>query len=372
MGRKGFVGFVLVGALAVSSCRSQASLDAELLDAAGRGDSVAMERAIKHGANVSAIDPSPYRGFSALALSAQHAPIVAMLIKHGANPNQVDGNGLTPLIYACGGGYLSTIEVLFDAGADLKFRTSSGDSLLDDAASRGQLEIVRYLLDHGLSATAANMNGYTPLHHAVISPFRNEMSPEIVKLLIEHGADRSARDNKGHTAYDFARTRFFKKADGTTRMLDILRPPRLPEDSVKKISPAYMQLRFTIFALNSREIATAVATSPWGFMVEEHTAHGVTSYVVLASGDASIYESDGLRTADRGKHAAEAKALLADAAHSGMFRKTELSHPLPALGRVRLLLLSDRGQFALDGPDYAPGAFGDLVSRTHKLAKTMR
>jgi ankyrin repeat protein len=54
----------------------------------------------------------------------------------------------------------------------------------------GQLEMVRFLLEHGAQVNARQHNdGVTPLHLAY--------EPEIVKLLLEHGADAKARDASG-------------------------------------------------------------------------------------------------------------------------------------------------------------------------------
>ena len=87
-------------------------------------------------------DPNPtdHTGFPPLiaALSCSHPQpdspwrhdtldIIKLLLSYGANPNQRGINDYTPLHMAVGERHLPAIEVLLEAGADPRLRTTIGD-----------------------------------------------------------------------------------------------------------------------------------------------------------------------------------------------------------------------------------------------------
>jgi hypothetical protein len=67
------------------------------------------------------------------------------------------------------------------------------------AATNGQTEMIRLLLEHHAFIDAQSPNGTTPLMMAA-----SYGSPEAVKLLIESGADFVMRNQKQMSALDFA------------------------------------------------------------------------------------------------------------------------------------------------------------------------
>ncbi len=68
------------------------------------------------------------------------------------------------------------------------------DEELCIAASKGKLDRVQQLLDQGVSASARDLSGFTPLEHAATMGHT-----EIVKLLIARGADVNGQDVMGGT-----------------------------------------------------------------------------------------------------------------------------------------------------------------------------
>ncbi len=93
-------------------------------------------------------------------------------------------------------GDINTVRRLLDSGVPVSLRIpdESGYTgippwapVIHHAASGGQLEVVRLLLDRGASPRARSSDGSTPLHWT--------SSPEVAKLLLDHGADASARND---------------------------------------------------------------------------------------------------------------------------------------------------------------------------------
>lgn len=87
-------------------------------------------------------------------------------------------------------------EFLANKNVDLKIHAFSG-SCLHKAASTGQKEIVRQLLDAGANPNDKDFEGNTPLMHS-----KKINSQEIMALLLQYGADRRLRNNRGQTVDD--------------------------------------------------------------------------------------------------------------------------------------------------------------------------
>jgi ankyrin repeat protein len=118
---------------------------------------------------------------------------VAFLLKKGANPNQRDSRGYTPLGRARSSktevSHETRMEIfkkLLEGGADpnLQISLGAGDSPLHDAAFGGESEMVSILLAHGADVNATNHEGLTALNFAA--------NGEVAQLLISAGADRTA------------------------------------------------------------------------------------------------------------------------------------------------------------------------------------
>jgi ankyrin repeat protein len=143
-----------------------------------------------------------------IALQNGQVKTVEFLLKNGANPNQPDSNGETPLMCVIGQARnevtvetkAQLLRILLEAGADPNLRSSNGFwTPLIQAVDFGQIDAAKILLSRGASVSETNSEGSTPLHFAE--------NAEVVKLLISAGADPNARTSpapEGETPGDSA------------------------------------------------------------------------------------------------------------------------------------------------------------------------
>jgi ankyrin repeat protein len=116
------------------------------------------------------------------AAKAGDASTMKLLLAHGAEPNAKQKNNNNALMLAAGLGYrdgnmavptkdrgttpeiIAAVEVCLNAGADINAAGTNGDTALHFAVTgRGDLEVVKYLVEHGASLTIKNARGQTAL-----------------------------------------------------------------------------------------------------------------------------------------------------------------------------------------------------------------
>ena len=123
----------------------------------------------------------------------------------GAPPVPVGGPGVTPLQAASGVGYaegfaanshryapsgmLPAVKYLIEElGADVNARDHEGNTALHHAASRGDVEMILYLVSKGADVKAVNREGQTTADMANGPVQRTQPYPEALELLVKLGA----------------------------------------------------------------------------------------------------------------------------------------------------------------------------------------
>jgi ankyrin repeat protein len=91
-------------------------------------------------------------------------------------------------------GRLQVVRYLLRHGVDVNVRDSGNDTSLLLASWKGHLDVVRCLLEHGADVDLRDQYDNTPLTFAA-----NYGYVDAVRILLEHNADVNARDNKGRT-----------------------------------------------------------------------------------------------------------------------------------------------------------------------------
>lgn len=140
-------------------------MEAPLLDAARRGDTAKVRRLLAEGAGIDQIDKY---GKSALMLVSiyNHLETASVLLEeHGADVNQANRWGFTPMSAACIGGNLDMVQLLSSYGAARTFTNR-------DRTKCTAEELAKSLRHTNLAAwlVTSTRKWTTPLHHLTIIP----------------------------------------------------------------------------------------------------------------------------------------------------------------------------------------------------------
>jgi ankyrin repeat protein len=119
------------------------------------------------------------------AAKALDAPVIKLLLAHGALVNLPNNRGITPTMAAAGVGSvdadtrgvyttpdvqqrsLASLELLLAAGGEINATESRGQTPLHGAAFWGWNDVVQFLVDHGANLNATDRQGKTPIDSAM-------------------------------------------------------------------------------------------------------------------------------------------------------------------------------------------------------------
>jgi len=136
-----------------------------------------------------------------------HTDTARFLLLEGADPNQLDKAGRSPLFCGCESGSDTIVTLLREKGASATRTNGDGQTLLHLAAGRGNVGVARRLLrlDGGagqLRTPDPEAAGHTlrsPLHIAAREGYH-----AVVQLLVEEGFQIDACDGDGRTPLSYA------------------------------------------------------------------------------------------------------------------------------------------------------------------------
>lgn len=127
---------------------------------------------------------------SALHIAVQkgHVRIVRVLLQHGVDCNQKDGEGLTPLIHSIISDHEDVLSALIENGARISETDNQRRNAVHWAVTQRRETLLKVLLEHSsgdqLVMEGHDLDGKTPLHTAVDTGFEAG-----VRVLLEAGAN---------------------------------------------------------------------------------------------------------------------------------------------------------------------------------------
>jgi ankyrin repeat protein len=140
------------------------------------------------------------------ALAGEHFQTADLLRHNGADLDVRGRYEVHPLHAAASSGNLEVVRILIEYDpAYINARDEDGWTPLLWASGRHNFNdgsVLRLLLEHGADLNAQNRVGRTPLHRASFNG-----AVEVVRLLLEHGADVEAKNIVGGTALQEAADR---------------------------------------------------------------------------------------------------------------------------------------------------------------------
>ena len=207
--------------LAAKADPAGGKLDAPLLLAINKHDPVSAELLLKAGANpnlkgkvhwqVNFGNTSYPSGAPVtpmfLACTAKQLPLVQLLLKFKADPNDSQTDNRSPLFWVLD--RPDIVRALLDAGAraeateTITFHPRGAmetfhETLLQEAANQNQAETVELLLQHGANPDVCEERGNSALHYAAFAL----ADEKVFTLLLEHKVSPNVRNDEGRTPLD--------------------------------------------------------------------------------------------------------------------------------------------------------------------------
>ncbi len=175
------------------------TIEQRLLDAVSRNDRATVERALEHGAKISARDDLGRSLVLLATLDAGDLGLVRWLHRKGAALDEPDAGGRTALSFAAGNGHLEIVRYLIENGAAVDRADVQQRTPLFHAAAGNHPDVAGLLLDRGANVNARDQFGDTPLIIAC-----SKGNGDVATLLLQHGANPALKDQEGRTAQERA------------------------------------------------------------------------------------------------------------------------------------------------------------------------
>ena len=105
-------------------------------------------------------------------------------IKKGADPNEPDTIGLTPMGWAAAAGGVPAAEALMRHGVDVRATDPDGSTALHTAALFGNADMVKFLIKAGADVNAETVLGDTPLSSTEMDELSTILLAEMVGMQV--------------------------------------------------------------------------------------------------------------------------------------------------------------------------------------------
>jgi serine/threonine protein kinase len=173
-----------------------------LLAAVASGKVDVVKSLLAKGAN---IDEADHDGTTPLMLASEDsANMVEALLPAGAHVDSVDARGRSALYRASAAGKVDAIRLLLDRQANINQRASDLSTPLLEAVTHARLDAAQMLIEHGADVNLGDSNSTTPLMVAAKSSPDIQNPADFITLLLKHGAKRGLKDSRGRIAFQLA------------------------------------------------------------------------------------------------------------------------------------------------------------------------
>ncbi len=184
----------VVRALLAAGAQLPEEQDTPLMRALYRGDRAAWERLLAEGA---APDERSYgRRALHVAIAACDHEAARALIRAGASPHALEGDGAVPLHLAARLDDAAMVRLLLEAGANANEPNGWGETPLHTASGSRSLSVIPPLMQAGADILHSNDYGKTPLSNATWY----EDAPDFFYALLAEKPDMQARNRWGENA----------------------------------------------------------------------------------------------------------------------------------------------------------------------------
>ena len=139
-----------------------------------------------------------------VACTSDEHDLVAFFVENGTGYNELDGDGSTPLHYACSCGLSEEkIKFLVQSKSDPNIKNNTGDTPLHFALKNGaSSEVIQVLLENRADPNLLDSENMNSLHLL----FSNENSDiDLVRLMLSNKCDPNQKDSNNYTPLDYAK-----------------------------------------------------------------------------------------------------------------------------------------------------------------------
>jgi ankyrin repeat protein len=175
--------------------------------AARNNDVSRVHELLARGANVNERtktgETALYEAIEWINTKHDNLPLVDLLLKAGADPNERSIFNATPLDLSLTRDHLNPAVTLrlLRAGSTVPKGCDGQDGVVSLATQDSSVEVIAALISTGASPNCQNPGGMTPLHWAALNG-----QADRTKTLLEGGANPTLRNREGKTPLDLATT----------------------------------------------------------------------------------------------------------------------------------------------------------------------
>lgn len=136
-----------------------------------------------------------------IAAQSNQIPILDMLIALNAKINITNKNNETPLHLAIKSLNYTNISKIIAQGADLSAITNKGETPMFYAVKTGDIGIIRMIYNAGSAVIGVNKDGNNLIHYCILNcPSLSQTKKiDVIRFLLEHGVNSEQTNKKGET-----------------------------------------------------------------------------------------------------------------------------------------------------------------------------